>query len=77
MFLLNYLIANKLNLLKKNRHSISLKLTKGTKIVYFLKMVDKMSQLKNRRTKITNFLKVEDKMSHLKNRGTKITYLEK
>ena len=51
MFLLNYLIANKLNLLKKNRHSISLKLTTRTKIANFLKVGDKMSQLNNKKLK--------------------------
>ena len=36
------------------------------KIIDFLKIEDKMSQLKNRRAKNVNFLKVDNKISQLK-----------
>ena len=76
---LNYLIANKFNLLTikelKNTSS-SMKLIKKTKIVNFLKVKDEISQLKNKKTKIVYILKVRDKMSQLKNKMTKIQELK-
>jgi len=47
-----------LNLLKtklKNKSLTNLKLIKEIKIVYFLKINDKMSQLKNKMNKIIDF----------------------
>ena len=51
----NYLIANKLNLLKKiiKKYIVKSGIEKGTKIANFLKVRDEMSQLKCRGTKIT------------------------
>ena len=60
-FFKNYLIANKLNLLKKKELKKStqsnLKLAKRTKIAKFLKVNDEMSLLKNGRTKIADLRK--------------------
>jgi len=46
-----------------------MKLTKKIKITYFLKVKNKISQLKIKETKIINFLKLRDKMSQLKIKG--------